>query len=186
MRHNTDPTVPQSWRHALWLTVLVAASVAFSLGLACAVPFAAFGAATALTLNRRDALLLTGALWLANQAVGFAFLGYPWDVNALSWSPVLLAVALLSTIAARATAARLSQANTIAVWAASFAAAFIAYEASLYLVSVAWLGGTDAYTPAIVLQILEINALAFVGLLVLNRLDKAMGLSKALPLAAQA
>ena len=37
-----------TWRHLLWLVVLVGASVAFSLGFACAVPLAAFAAAAAL------------------------------------------------------------------------------------------------------------------------------------------
>ena len=37
------------WHRALWLALLVAASVAFTLGLACAVPFAGLGAAAAMT-----------------------------------------------------------------------------------------------------------------------------------------
>ena len=43
---NRDASTPPDWRHPLWLAFLVAASVAFSFGFACAVPFAAFGAAT--------------------------------------------------------------------------------------------------------------------------------------------
>jgi hypothetical protein len=65
------------WRRLLWLTVLVASSVAFSLGFACATPFAAFAAAAVLTLPRKDALLLMAAVWLANQAVGMAFSTIP-------------------------------------------------------------------------------------------------------------
>jgi hypothetical protein len=54
-----DPlSVHREWRHPLWLGWLVAAGVVFSLGLACSVPLAAFAAAAALTLSRRDALLL--------------------------------------------------------------------------------------------------------------------------------
>ena len=46
--------------------MLVGASVAFTLGLACAVPLAAFAAAAALTLSRWDALVLVVAVWLAS------------------------------------------------------------------------------------------------------------------------
>jgi hypothetical protein len=58
MRQQHSPSAPVGWRHLFWLTLLVGASVAFSLGLACAIPFAAFAAAAALTLSRRDALIL--------------------------------------------------------------------------------------------------------------------------------
>ncbi|HEY1505455.1 MAG TPA: hypothetical protein VGF92_14200 [Stellaceae bacterium] len=77
MPKKIQTNAPDLPRHVAWLAVLVAASVAFTFGFACAVPFAAFGAATALTLNTRDALLLTVALWLVNQIVGFGLIGYP-------------------------------------------------------------------------------------------------------------
>ena len=170
------------WRHALWLAVLVAASVAFTFGFACAVPFAAFGAATALTLDTRDALLLTAAMWLANQMIGFGFLHYPWDASTLTWGAVLGGAAVLSTLAARATGARMCNAHWSVAVVASFAAAFAAYEGSLYLVAAAWLGGTEDFASAIVFYILELNVAACVGLLVLNRLGEAVGLSPALSL----
>jgi hypothetical protein len=58
------------WRRPLWIALLVAASVAFTLGFACATPLAAFAAIAALSMPRKDALLLIGLVWLANQAVG--------------------------------------------------------------------------------------------------------------------
>jgi hypothetical protein len=176
MQQNTMPT---AGRHALWLALLVAASVAFTFGFACAVPFAAFGAATALTLNTRDAIALTIALWLANQIIGFGLLGYPWDASTFAWGAILGVVAVLSTVATRATSARVTGAHWSAVVLASFAAAFVVYEGSLYIVSAAWMGGAEDYTAAVVSRILEINAIACIGLLVLNRLGMAMGLSAA-------
>jgi hypothetical protein len=176
---NTAPDLP---RHILWLTVLVAASVAFTFGFACAVPFAAFAAATALTLDTRDALLLTVALWLANQIVGFAFLGYPWDGMTLLWGGVLGAVALLATAVARLASTRLAGASYSAILIASFAAAFIAYEGGLYLVAAAWLGGTEDFAPSIVAYIAGLNVLAFIGLLGLERLGRMLGLAAAPPL----
>jgi hypothetical protein len=179
MPQNMMSDAPNAWRHALWLTILVAASVAFTFGFACAVPFAAFGAATALTLNTRDALLLTLAMWLANQVVGFTMLGYPWDASTFTWGGVLGVVAVLSTVAARTTSTRFGDAHWSVVVLASFAAAFAAYEVSLYIVSAVWMGGTEDFTASIVIRIIEINAAACIGLLALNRLGMAMGLSSA-------
>jgi hypothetical protein len=180
---NVKTTSPDLPRHVLWLAVLVAASVGFTFGFACAVPFAAFGAATALTLNTRDALLLTIALWLANQIVGFGFLHYPWDGSTLLWGAVLGVVALLSTAAARIASTRFASASYRVILIGSFAAAFVVYEGSLYVISAAWLGGTEDFAASIVAYIAGLNAVAFVGLLVLERLGRMLGLAAAPSLA---
>jgi hypothetical protein len=150
------------WRHHLWLALLIAASVGFTLGFACAVPFAAFGAIAALSLPRRDALLLTLALWFINQVIGFTILHYPWDGMTLAWGVILGVVAVLSTAAAQAAASRRGPALTAL---AAFAAAFVIYEGSLYRVSAVAMGGTEDFTAAIVARILEINAAGYAGLL---------------------
>src|SRR5215510_1160511 len=93
-QQSRSPLAP--WRRFLWLAVLVAASVAFTLGLACAVPLAAFAAAAAFTLPRWDALVLIVAVWLANQLVGFAVLDYPWTASTFAWGAALGAVAILA------------------------------------------------------------------------------------------
>ena len=49
---------------------------------ACAVPFAALAALAAFDTDRRDGLLLIGAVWLVNQVYGFAVLGYPMEAQA--------------------------------------------------------------------------------------------------------
>jgi hypothetical protein len=97
-QQSRSPLAP--WRRFLWLAAVAAASVAFSLGLACAVPLAAFAAAAALTLSRQDALVLIIAVWLANQLVGFAVLDYPWTTSAFAWGAALGAVAILPLLLA--------------------------------------------------------------------------------------
>jgi len=162
MLYLTSAFAPPGWRHRLWLALLVAASLGCTLGFACALPFAAFGAIAALTLPRRDALLLTVALWLVNQVIGFAILHYPGDGLTLVWGAVLGLVAMLSTVAAQGvTPGR----GIVAAALAGFAASFVVYEGSLYLVSALALGGTEDFTVAIVARILAINAAAFAGLL---------------------
>jgi hypothetical protein len=150
------------WRHHLWLVLLIAASVGFTLGFACAVPFAAFGAIAALSLPRRAALLLTLALWLVNQTIGFTILHYPLDGMTFAWGAILGVVALLATGAALVA---IDRRRAIVTLLASFAAAFVVYEASLYLVSATVMGGTEDFAAPIVVRILEINAAGFAGLL---------------------
>jgi hypothetical protein len=167
---------PLAWRHRLWLALLVSASVAFSLGFACAVPLAAFAAAAALTLSRNDALRLILLVWLANQFVGFSVLGYPWTPSTLAWGIVLGIVAVVATLASQWIAARLAEAPRAFSFAAIFLVAFAVYEAALLLVSATLLGGTEVFTGEIQGRILAINAAAFVGLLALNRIAISLGL----------
>lgn len=58
------------------------ATVLMSGVFACAVPFAALAALAAFDSERRDGLLLIGAVWLVNQVYGFAVLGYPIEAQA--------------------------------------------------------------------------------------------------------
>jgi hypothetical protein len=168
--------VPSGRRRHLWLALLIAASVATSLGFACAVPLAAFAAAGALTLPRRDALLLVAAVWLANQVVGFAVLGYPWTVNCIAWGVALGAVALLSTVAALGVAGRLAAIGPVTRSVAAFLAAFVVYEGALFVVAALLLGGIEDFTPAIIARIFAINAIGMAALFVANRLGAAIGL----------
>jgi hypothetical protein len=170
------PSGPRDWRHPLWLGLLVAASVVFSLGLACAVPLAAFAAAAALSLSRRDALRLILLVWLANQLVGFTVLHYPWTASTFTWGVVLGAVAILATLASQWIAGRLVNARGAFTVTTTFLIAFAVYEAALFAVSATLLGGTEIYTAAIQGRIFAINAAAFVGLLVLNHLATSVGL----------
>ena len=182
MQHHESSSLPAGWRPALWLALLVAASVAFTLGLACAMPFAAIGAATAMTLNRRDALILTAAAWLANQIVGFAFLSYPMTADTFTWGIVLGIVAVVTALAAVELTRRVVRQGTVIAALVSFAGAFVVYEGGLFLVSATWLGGTEDFAPTIVAYILAINAAAFLGLMVLHWVGVAIGFASKLPL----
>ncbi len=167
---------PRDWRGPIWLALLVIASVAFSFAFKCAVPFAAFGAVAACTLPRRDAYGLIGAVWLANQGVGFACLNYPWTVNTFAWGAALGITALVSTLAARVAVQKLASVWGVARSGISFLAAYAAYEAALILFSL-MLGGIEDHTLINQLRIFEINAGAFVGLLVIDRVGVAAGLA---------
>jgi len=155
--------------------LLVAASVVFTLGMACAAPLAAFGAAAALTLPRRDALLVALGIWFANQAVGFAVLGYPLTADCLAWGAILGVVAVLSTVTPQAVSQRLHGHGGLLRAITAFAASFAVYEGGLYLVTLTVMGGgLDAYAPAMVLRVFEINALAFAGLVAVSQAGRLL------------
>src|SRR5215813_12113162 len=164
------PSRTLDWRYPLWLGLLVGTSMIFSLGLACAVPLAAFAAAAALSLSRRDALLLILLVWLANQLIGFAWLDYPWTASTFAWGVTLGIVAVFATVAGQWMATLFAHAGRSVRFAVTFLIAFVVYEAALFAVSATLLGGTEIYTMAIQGRIFAINAAAFVGLLVMSRL----------------
>jgi hypothetical protein len=170
------PSAPLDWRHLLWLGLLVGASMVFSLGLACAGPLAAFAAAAALSLSRRDALTLILFVWLANQVVGFTLLDYPWTPTTFAWGAALGIVAILATLAGRWMARRFIKTGDAMTFTTTFLTAFVVYEAALFAISATLLGGTEIYSAAIEGRIFAINAAAFVGLLALNHLAASVGL----------
>lgn len=165
---------PRPSQRPWWLATLVGASLVFSLGFACAVPFAAFGAVAALTMNRRDAFALVALVWLANQAAGFGVLHYPWTVEALAWGGGLLLAAILAALAARIAATRARGFFGRFTTIVAFLAAFVAYEGFLFAASAVFANGVENFALAIVARIFSINALAFVGLLAANQLRVAL------------
>ena len=166
-------------RHLIWPALLVGAGIGLSFGFACALPFAAFAAAAALSLPRRDALASIFAVWFANQLVGFTALGYPWTPDTFEWGAALAAVAVLASLAAQWAGIRLAGAARLVCSAAAFLLAFAVYEAALFMISTAWLGGAEVFTAAIQGRIFAINAAAFAALMLLHRL--AAALTRAVP-----
>lgn len=160
--------MPLGWSEPLWLSILVVASVGFSAGFACATPLAAFAAISALTFDRRKALLSIGAVWFANQAIGYLVLGYPPTANSLGWGAVLGLAAVSAMMTARWSGAY--SVSRAALPVAAFAVSFAVYQIVLFAAAFTVLGGTEDFTMAIVGRVLEINAIAMTGLLLLNGL----------------
>ena len=127
-------------------------------------------------MTRRDALLLVGLVWLVNQAVGFSVLHYPLTPDCFAWGAGLGIVALLGTLGAEWTAQRVNPLRRLAS-AMAFLAAFAIYEGLLFLISIIVQSGVADYTAAIVGRIFAINAIAFIGLLVVNRIGVSAGLA---------
>lgn len=172
----TASTSTATWRHGLLFGLLVLFSLLSSGVFACAMPFAALATLAALHLDRRDAVMMIAAAWLANQLWGFLVLDYPRDAGTFAWGGVLLASAVAATLAAEATARGLRRSGALAASGAALSAAFVAYEAVLAAANPFLSSSWDSFAPAMVARIALVNLVAFAALLALHRLGIAIGL----------
>ena len=156
---------PATW---LWVGSIGVASILLSRAFACATPFAALATLAAFTLRGRQAMVLMLFVWLANQAVGFGLLGYPWTFSSFAWGLAIGIAALAGLLASRAIAPQPMRGRWIAL-PLTLVAAFAAYEAVLYATTwllPAWPG---AFAAPVVLRIFAINGVAL-GLLLAAQL----------------
>jgi hypothetical protein len=165
----------------LWPTLLVAVTAVASLAFACVTPFAAIALVAARTLRRRAAFLTIAAVWLANQAVGFAALDYPRDAETLAWGVAIGVAAVASTMAAAALMRRFHAASMALSLIAGFAASFVVFEAVLFATAPI-LGGTDTFAPAIIGELLLLNGAWAVALIAVHEAWRRAGFSRRLSL----
>ncbi|MDE2230011.1 MAG: hypothetical protein KGL11_13365 [Alphaproteobacteria bacterium] len=162
----TAPVLRPLARNWLWPALLAAAAIGGSWALACVTPFAAFAAILAESERRSTALAAVALIWLANQAVGVALLGYPLDLHSAGWGLAIGAAALLATFAASAVA-RIGGMRRWVRLVLAFAAAFVIYEVVLALVA-AMSGKLAEFTPATVAQLAALDAAWLAALAVLH------------------
>ncbi len=162
-------------RRLIWGMTLVAVSVAFSFGFACAVPLAGFAAVVVLTGARGEALGLVLATFLANQLIGFTCLHYPWDAPTLIWGGVLGLVAIAAVFGAGWVCDHLWRARRLLNAVIAFMTAFTIYEGLLFAATAVSGSGFEAYAAPIVGRIFVINFAGFLALLALHRLAIAAG-----------
>lgn len=147
------------------LALLAAGCAAASFAFACATPFAAYAVIAAAMLALPSALLVVAAAWIVNQAIGFGALGYPHDPNTVFWGLAIGIAALAATAAAAALLRALSRTSHVAAFGAALFAAYCAYELVLFAVTPV-LGGSGAFTLAIVARLGVLNLSWLVGLVV--------------------
>jgi len=156
---------PVRHRYApLFCFALLTASCALaSFALACATPFAAFAVIAAAMLPLQTALLAVTGAWLVNQAIGFGVLHYPIDTNTILWGFAIGAAALAATAMSAAALRALRQHRTPLVLGAALIGAYGAYELALFAAT-PFLGGTEAFTAAIVIRLGSISAVWLIAL----------------------
>ena len=119
-------SIPSPPRTALWSAGLVGLVLGGCFLFGCLEPLVAVAviAAGALPLGR--ALLLTAAVWLAAQGIGFGLHDYPRDAQTISWGVGLGVAALASVGAAAATLAAFAGKPVWLRAGAAFIGAFVA------------------------------------------------------------
>lgn len=162
-----------------WNAILVLATILFSLIFACATPFAALAALAALHLRRSEGLSVIIAAWLINQFIGYGLLAYPQSWDSFAWGAAIGVAGLIAALGAYSVDHILSGRNALIRGVIVFAAAFALYEGALFIPTAFLPSGDEAFSLAIVMQILAINGLAFIGLLALQRTGLALGLAVA-------
>lgn len=150
---------------AAWPATLAGATILGSLALACVFPFAAIAALAALTLDRRSGIALVGAVWAANQAVGFLLMNFPWDAQAVGHGLAILAATLAGYGVARLVAGKVEGGVLRSV--AALASAFIVYEVLLRGYA-QFGGGAENFSAEVVSGVAINDAMWFAGLLVLR------------------
>lgn len=158
------------WVKPLWLAVVIVASATLTTLFTCITAFAAFAVIAVGSLSCARAVLLTLAVWLANQAVGYGVLNYPWNIKSVAWGVAIGLAAVVGTLAAHRAMTGLRAFTSPVRILAAFVAAFALYQLVLYAAAVSVLGGTGTFTPRIVGQVLLVNAATLVGLYGLQHL----------------
>ena len=120
-------------RRPIWIALILASGILLSQVFACVTPFAALATLAALNLRGRDALMTIGVVWLANQAIGYTVLGYPWTWDSAAWGLAIGASSGLAALAATGLSANRPAALALSL---PFVAAFATFEFGLY--AAAW------------------------------------------------
>ena len=124
-------------------------------------------------MPRRDLFTLVGLAWLANQIIGYGFLGYPQTWDSFAWGGAIGIAACLGAVGALTIAPRAMRLGTLGIIATAFFAAFALYELALYAASFVLPGSAEAFSLPVVWRIFYVNVIALVGLLVVHRLALA-------------
>lgn len=161
-------------RSGLWSAGLVALVVGGSFLAGCLEPLVAVAviAAGALPLGR--ALLLTAAVWLPGQAVGFGLHDYPRDAQTVSWGVGLGVAALAATLAA-APASRAFAGQPVWLRAgAAFVAAVVANQVVILGVEQVVTGACEV-RPGVISLVGLVNAVWLAVLLLIDAAVRRAG-----------
>lgn len=169
-------TPAAGWRRDLWLAILIAASVGFSLLFACVTPFGALAVVAAMTLSFRAAIKFMLLAWLANQSVGFLILEYPQTLETYIWGAVIAASGLSALFAARRAAFICGESHEFIRLSVSLLAAVAAHELVLFAAALSPLGGAGNFSLPILAGVMAVNIASLAGMSALNQLALAGGL----------
>jgi len=168
-----DHVKPTGAATALWIVLIVTSGICLSTFFACVTPFAALATLAALKLGRREAVAVVGLVWLANQAIGYGFLGYPWTWDSGAWGLAIGASTGFAILAAKGLSTIRPAPLAVSL---PFVAAFVVFEFGLFLAGFVLPGSEGAFTASVVGHVFLINTVAIIGLMAVNQLVAVSGL----------
>jgi hypothetical protein len=169
-----DPSQPTRLASFIWMTVLTIAVIAGTFALSCVTPFPALAVALAGTVGLRASLRIMAVVWFANQVIGFAFFHFPPTSNTYFWAVAIGAAALVTTFVASVLMKYGSSWSAPLRLGIALLLSFVVYEITLLPAGV-FLNGLETFRLAIVAQLAFVNAVALVGMIVLNEITAALG-----------
>jgi hypothetical protein len=174
MKPRTDDPVHSEQAHRpTWFMLIVSCGTVLSGFFACVTPFSALATAAALKLSWQDRFVVVGSVWMANQAIGYLFLGYPWTWDSVAWGIAIGLSAGIATLAASSLATARPAPLAVSL---PFVAAFAAFELALYSAGIILPGSTGAFSTSIVGHVFLINAVTLCVLMILYQLTVLLGL----------
>lgn len=157
---------------AVWVVLIITSGICLSTFFACVTPFATLATLAAMKLGRRDAVAVVGLVWLANQAVGYGYLGYPWTWDSAAWG---MAIGISSGLAILAASGLCPTRPAPLAISLPFVAAFATFELGLYAAGFVLPGSDSAFSASVVGHVFLINAVALFGLLATYHLAMLLG-----------
>jgi hypothetical protein len=171
---SNDRSEPIVAGRPVWIALIITSGTCLSPFFACITPFAALATLAALKLNWRDAIVVVALVWLANQAIGYGFLGYPWTWDSVAWGAAIGVSSGLAILAARGLSSRNSVSLAVSL---PFVAAFAAFELGLYLSGLLLPGSEGAFSASVIGHVFLVNAIGFCALIVVHHLVMMSGLA---------
>jgi hypothetical protein len=157
----------------VWMVILTLAAIGGTFAVSCVTPFAALAVALAGTAGLRASVGIMIAVWFANQVIGFGFFHFPHTANTLLFGVAIGGAAVVTTIVASAVMKYMSSRSASLRLGVALLLSFAAYETTL-LPAAIFFGDLETFRPAIVTQLVFINAISLVGMVVLNEVVAAL------------
>jgi hypothetical protein len=150
----------------IWSAILGTCAIFGSYFFACVFPFAAIATIAALTLDKRRAAILVGAVFAVNQIVGFTLMHYPQDASTIAWGVVIGVAAFASLFAARSVLR--GRSDIVSPYAlVALLAAFVVNQ-GVMLAYALFTTGIENFSPTIVATVGLNDAAWFTGLCALR------------------
>jgi len=162
-------------KRAAGIFVITAGAIGFSFVFACVTPFVALAMVAALNMRSHDVFAIVGLAWLANQIIGYGWLGYPQTWDSFAWGGAIGAAAGLAAWTALSVVRSDPFRSALGSAGAAFLSAFVVYELTLLLAGVV-LPGSGGFSFDVIAYVFKVNAGGLVSLLAVHRLALAIGL----------